>query len=48
MVKRTLSQLMKQIICIGMVAVVLAPIILTFFASLKTKTDMPPSVQYVV
>ena len=40
MVKRTLSQLMKQIICIGMVAVVLAPIILTFFASLKTKTDM--------
>lgn len=40
MVKRTLSQLMKQIICIAMVAVVLAPIVLTFFASLKTKTDM--------
>ena len=40
MVKRTLSQIMKQIICIAMVAVVLAPIVLTFFASLKTKTDM--------
>ena len=40
MVKRTMSQLMKQIICIAMVAVVLAPIVLTFFASLKTKTDM--------
>lgn len=40
MVKRTLSQVMKQIICIAMVAVVLAPIVLTFFASMKTKTDM--------
>ena len=40
MVKRTLSQLMKQLVCIAMVAVVLAPIVLTFFASLKTKTDM--------
>ena len=40
MVKRTLSQIMKQIICIAMVAVVLAPIVLTFFASMKTKTDM--------
>ena len=40
MVKRTLSQIMKQIICIAMVAIVLAPIVLTFFASLKTKTDM--------
>ena len=40
MVKRTLSQIMKQIICIAMVVVVLAPIVLTFFASLKTKTDM--------
>ena len=40
MVKRTLSQLMKQLICIAMVAVVLAPIVLTFFASMKTKTDM--------
>lgn len=40
MVKRSLSQIMKQIICIAMVAMVLAPIILTFFASMKTKTDM--------
>ena len=40
MVKRTLSQLMKQLVCIAMVAMVLAPIILTFFASMKTKTDM--------
>ena len=40
MVKRTLSQIMKQIICIAMVAIVLAPIVLTFFASLKTKNDM--------
>ena len=40
MVKRTLSQLMKQLICIAMVAVVLAPIVLTFFASMKTKTDI--------
>ena len=40
MVKRILSQIMKQIICIAMVAVVLAPIVLTFFASMKTKTDM--------
>ena len=40
MVKRTLSQIMKQIICIAMVVIVLAPIVLTFFASLKTKTDM--------
>lgn len=40
MVKRTLSQLLKQLICIAMVAIVLAPIVLTFFASLKTKTDM--------
>ena len=40
MVKRSLSQIMKQIICIAMVAIVLAPIVLTFFASLKTKTDM--------
>ena len=38
--KRAISQMMKQIVCIGMVAVVMAPIVLTFFASLKTKTDM--------
>lgn len=40
MVKRILNQVMKQMICIAMVAIVLAPIVLTFFASLKTKTDM--------
>ena len=40
MVKRTISQIIKQIICIVMVAIVIAPIVLTFFASLKTKTDM--------
>ncbi len=40
MAKRVISQVVKQIICISMVAIVLAPIILTFFASLKTKTDM--------
>ena len=40
MVKRVLNQGLKQLVCICMVAIVLAPIILTFFASLKTKTDM--------
>ncbi len=33
-------QLFKQMICIAMVIIVLLPIILTFFASLKTKGDM--------
>lgn len=40
MKKSTFSQLLKQIICLCMVAVVLAPIILTLFAALKTKVDM--------
>lgn len=40
MVKRVSNQVMKQIICIAMVLVVLAPILLTLFASLKTKADM--------
>ncbi|PNV59846.1 sugar ABC transporter permease [Clostridium sp. chh4-2] len=40
MKKRTLLQLLKQIICIGMVLIVLAPIVLTLFAALKTKADM--------
>ena len=40
MVKRVGNQVVKQIICICMVAIVLAPIILTLFASIKTKTDM--------
>lgn len=34
------SQLVKQIICLAMVAVVLAPIILVLFAAFKTKADM--------
>ena len=40
MAKRVTTQLMKQLICILMVAVVLAPIILVLFASFKTKADM--------
>lgn len=38
MAKRILSQTIKQIICLCMVVVVLAPIVLTLFAALKTKT----------
>lgn len=40
MAKRVLSQTVKQIICLCMVVIVLAPILLTLFASLKTKADM--------
>lgn len=40
MTKKTGQQLIKQIICIGMVLIVVAPIILTLFASLKTRADM--------
>ncbi len=40
MTKRTLTQIAKQVICLCMVAVVLAPILLTLFAALKTKADM--------
>ena len=40
MKKQTLTQILKQIICIAMTAVVLAPILLTLFAALKTKVDM--------
>ena len=40
MKKRILLQAVKQIICIGMVIVVLLPILLTLFASFKTKADM--------
>ena len=40
MTKRTVTQIAKQIICLCMVAVVLAPILLTLFAALKTKADM--------
>ncbi|WP_099469853.1 carbohydrate ABC transporter permease [Konateibacter massiliensis] len=40
MLKRIVSQTLKQIICICMVAIVIAPILLTLFAALKTKSDM--------
>lgn len=40
MIKRILSQTIKQVLCIAMVIIVLAPIILTLFAALKTKADM--------
>ncbi|MDO5417687.1 MAG: carbohydrate ABC transporter permease [Lachnospiraceae bacterium] len=40
MKRRTFAQIVKQIICIGMVVIVLLPIILTLFAALKTKGDM--------
>lgn len=40
MIKKVLNQTVKQILCIAMVIIVLAPILLTFFAALKTKTDM--------
>ncbi|MGL4735976.1 MAG: carbohydrate ABC transporter permease [Cellulosilyticaceae bacterium] len=40
MLKRVLIQVVKQIICIAMVIIVLAPILLTLFAALKTKADM--------
>lgn len=38
--RRFLSQMLKQIICLAMVAVVLAPIVLVLFAAFKTKADM--------
>lgn len=38
--RRTMVQLIKQFICMCMVVVVLAPILLTLFAALKTKADM--------
>lgn len=40
MAKRFVTQTIKQMICLCMVVIVLAPILLTLFASLKTKTDM--------
>ena len=40
MAKRVTIQLVKQLICMLMLAVVLAPIILVLFASFKTKADM--------
>ncbi len=41
--KRVLSQVVKQIICITMVIIVILPILLTFFASLKQRVDMMSS-----
>lgn len=38
--KRGITQSMKQIICMGMVIIVLLPILLTLFAAFKTKGDM--------
>ncbi|SHK80379.1 multiple sugar transport system permease protein [Anaerocolumna jejuensis DSM 15929] len=40
MAKKILTQCLKQIICLCMVVIVLAPILLTLFAALKTKADM--------
>ncbi len=40
MKKSTLLQAVKQLVCIAMVLVVLAPILLTLFAAFKTKADM--------
>lgn len=40
MAKRLTTQALKQIICLGMVVIVLAPILLTLFAALRTKADM--------
>ncbi len=40
MVKRISTQIVKQLLCAGMVVIVMAPIILTLFAALKTKADM--------
>ena len=40
MAKRVIQQVIKQVICIGMVIIVLAPILLTLFASLKSKGAM--------
>jgi len=40
MKKSVIIQILKQIVCIGMVAIVLAPILLTLFAALKTKGQM--------
>ena len=40
MKQRTLQQIVKQMICLCMVSIVLAPILLTLFAAFKTKADM--------
>lgn len=38
--KNIFTQLVKQILCMGMVVIVILPILLTLFAALKTKGDM--------
>lgn len=38
--RSVIAQIFKQIICIGMVVMVILPILLTVFASFKTKGDM--------
>lgn len=40
MFKKVTTQIVKQILCLCMVIIVLAPILLTLFAALKTKADM--------
>ena len=40
MKKSTVTQTVKQLLCIGMVLIVIAPILLTLFAAFKTKADM--------
>lgn len=40
MAKKVIFQILKQIICLCMVAVVIAPILLTLFAAFKTRSDM--------
>lgn len=40
MAKRHIQQIFKQIICLCMVVIVLAPIVLTLFAAVKTKAAM--------
>lgn len=40
MKQRTITQIGKQVICIGMVILVILPILLTLFAAFKTKGDM--------
>ena len=40
MIKRITEQTAKQVLCLGMVLIVLAPILLTLFAALKTGADM--------
>lgn len=40
MKQRTITQAVKQVICIGMVILVILPILLTLFAAFKTKGDM--------